>query len=184
MTEIDFSNVHSLDRLTLSKSYKSDLLKNMRLAGSPYVKYNKRVGLGLVNLSIEVKRLIDRNVSELLKKNLSLATDGRFNDLYCDVHVYPKSEEPDAWMEDADPEYQRLYVLVNFVVSIPKTDSLDSMARAAVLSFLQEESWVVDKKLNAARKRLKLWEKLNIDVVILKMILKTARNKQDLSITL
>ena len=165
MTEIDFSDVHSLDRLTLSKSNKSDLLKNMKLAGSPYVKYNKRVGLGLVNLSIEVKRLIDRNVTELLKKNLPLATDGRFNDLYCDVRVYPQSEEPDSWMEDVDPEYQRLYVLVNFVVSIPKTDSLDSMARAAVLSFLQEESWVVEKKLNAARKRLKLWEKLNVDVV-------------------
>jgi hypothetical protein len=137
----------------------------MKLAGMPYIKYNKRVGLGLVNLSIEVKRLIDKNITELLKKQLPVATDGRFNDLYCDVRVYPQSEEPDSWLEEADPEQQRLYVLVNFVLSIPKTDSLDSMARATVLSFFQEESWIVDKKINAARKRVKLWEKLNVDLV-------------------
>lgn len=165
MTEIDFSNVHSLDRLTLGKSSKTDLLKSMKLAGTPYVKYNKRVGEGLVNLSIEVKRLIDRNITDLLKKNLPAATNGRFTDLYCDVHIYPQLEEPDSWMEDLDPDAQRLYVLVNFVVSIPKTDSLDSMARASVLSFFEEESWIIDKKINAARKRVKLWEKLNVDVV-------------------
>ena len=165
MTEINFSDVHSLDRLTLGKSSKTDLLKNMKLAGMPYVKYNKRVGEGLVNLSIEVKRLIDKNITELLKKNLPVATDSRFTDLYCDVHIYPQLEEPDSWMEDVDPEAQRLYVLVNFVVRIPKTDSLDSMARASVLSFFEEESWISDKKINAARKRVKLWEKLNVDVV-------------------
>ena len=163
--EIDFSDVHSLDRLTISPSKKSELVKSMKLAGTPYVKYNKRVGEGLVNLSIEVKRLIDRNITDTLKKQLPVATDGRFHDLYCDVHVYPQLEEPDSWMEDVDPDDQRLYVLVNFVISIPKTDSLDSMSRASVLSFFQEESWVVDKKLNTARKRLKIWEKLNIDVV-------------------
>lgn len=163
--EIDFSEVHSLDRLTLSRSKKTELLKQMKLAGTPYVKYNRRVGEGLVNLSIEVKRLINREITQLLKKHLPVATDGRFHDLFCDVHVYPQIEEPDSWMEDIDADYQRLYVLVNFVISIPKTDSLDSMARASVLSFFQEESWIVDKKLNAVRKRLKLWEKLNIDVV-------------------
>ena len=68
-------------------------------------------------------------------------------------------------MEDIDSNAQRLYVLVNFVLSIPKTDSLDSMARASVLSFFEEESWVGDKKINLARKRAKLWEKLNVDVV-------------------
>jgi hypothetical protein len=165
MTEINFSDVHSLDRLTLGKSKKTDLLKKMKLAGTPYVKYDKRVGLGLVNLSIEVKRLVDRHITELLKKHLPVATDGRFNNLYCDVRVYPQLEEPDSWLEEIDSDWQRLYVLVNFVISIPKTDSLDSMARASLLSFFQEESWVIDKKLNAARKRLKLWEKLNIDVV-------------------
>ena len=51
MAEIDFSNVHSLDRLTLGKSGKTDLLKSMKLAGTPYVKYSKRVSEGLVNLS-------------------------------------------------------------------------------------------------------------------------------------
>lgn len=164
-TDIDFSNLHSLDRLTLGKSNKAELLKSMKLAGTPYVKYNKRVGLGLVNLSIEVKRLIDKNITELLKKQLPVATDGRFNDVYCDVRVYPQSEEPDSWLEEVDPEQQRLYVLVNFVLRIPKTDRLDSMARATVLSFFQEESWIVDKKINAARKRVKLWEKLNVDLV-------------------
>ena len=163
--DIDFSEVHSLDRLTLGKSNKAELLKNMKLAGTPYIKYNKRVGHGLVNLSIEVKRLIDRDVTGLLKKQLPLATDGRFGNLYCDVHIYPQTEQPDSWLEEVDPEQQRLYVLVNFVVSIPKTDSLDSMARASVLSFFEEESWIVDKKINAARKRAKLWEKLNVDLV-------------------
>ena len=163
--EINFSDVHSLDRLTLGKSNKTDLLKNMKLAGAPYVKYNKRVGVGLVNLSIEVKRLIDRNITKMLKKHLPVATDGRFIDLYCDVRIYPQLEQPDSWMEDVDSDTQRLYVLVNFVLSIPKTDSLDSMARASVLSFFEEESWVGDKKINLARKRAKLWEKLNVDVV-------------------
>jgi len=144
--EINFSDVHSLDRLTLGRSNKTDLLKNMKLAGTPYVKYNKRVGEGLVNLSIEVKRLIDRNITGILKKHLPVATDGRFIDLYCDVRVYPQLEEPESLLEDIDPDWQRLYVLVNFVISIPKTDSLDSMARASVLSFFQEESWVIDKK--------------------------------------
>jgi len=165
MTEINFSDVHSLDRLTLGKSKKTDLLKKMKLAGTPYVKYDKRVGLGLVNLSIEIKRLIDRDITALLKKHLPVATDGRFNDLYCNVHIYPQLEEPDSWLEEINSDWQRLYVLVNFVISIPKTDSLDSIARASLLSLFQEESWVIDKKLNAARKRLKLWEKLNIDVV-------------------
>lgn len=163
--QYNFFDVHSLDRLTLGKSKKSALLKYMKLAGKPYVKYNKRVGLGLVNLSIEIKRLIDRNITELLKKHLPVSTDGRFNDLYCDVRVYPQLEEPDSWLEEINSDWQRLYVLVNFVISIPQTESLDSMARASVLSFFQEESWVIDKKLNSARKRLKLWEKLNIDVV-------------------
>lgn len=163
--DIDFYDVHSLDRLTLSKSNTASLLKNMKLAGTPYIKYNKRVGEGLVNLSIEVKRLIDRNVTELLKKNLLLATDGRFTDLYCDVHIYPESEQPDPWLEEENPDQQRLYVLVNFVVSVPKIDSLDSMARACVLSFFEADSWVVDKKINTARNRVKLWEKLNVDVV-------------------
>jgi hypothetical protein len=163
--DIDLYDVHSLDRLTLMKSNATALVKSMKLAGAPYVKYNKRVGLGLVNLSIEVKRLIDRNITALLKKQLHVATDGRFSDLYCDVRIYPESEQPDAWLEEVDPEQQRLYVFVNFVVSIPKIDSLDSMARASVLSFFEENSWVVDKKINAARQRLKLWEKLNVNVV-------------------
>jgi hypothetical protein len=162
---IDLADVYSLDRQTLGRASKAKLLKSMKEGCAPYVPYKKRVGSGLVNLSIEIKRFIDTGLTQKLKAVLPLATDDRFHDLYCDVRVYPNSDEAVPCNKDLGWQVGNLYVFVNFVVSIPEDDSLDSMARATVLSFLQEDSWISDKKITAERKRRKLWQILNIETM-------------------
>jgi hypothetical protein len=52
---------------------------------------------------------------------------------------------------------------VSFVLSIPSDDSLDSMARASLLSMFEEDTW--DSHVKKLGKKAKLRELLNVDTV-------------------
>lgn len=170
---ISNAEIYELDRGTASPTEKARRLKVMASNGNPYKGYEKRVSPALLNASIEIKRLIDQKITPALLSNLGPILDNRFQDVYCDVKVYPNSEqesdfvidEEDGWNDD------NLHVLVNFVVSIPKDDSLDSMARATLLSLFQEEDdWTAsNRQFSKIKKKIKLYKLLNIDVISEKM---------------
>lgn len=167
------SEIYELDRGTASPKEKARRLKILKDNGTPYQGYEKRVAPALVNASIEIKRLIDRKVTPALLSNIGPIMDQRFHDVYCDVKVYPNSDEEDVFTIDEEDGWNKnnLHVLVNFVVSIPKDDSLDSMARATLLSFFQkEDDWTAsDQKISKLKKKLNLFDLLNIDVISEKM---------------
>ena len=170
---VNNSEIHELDRGTASPKEKARRLKILNDNGAPYQSYEKRVAPALVNASIEIKRLIDRKITPALLSNIGQIMDQRFHDVYCDVKVYPNSEDEDEFTVDDQDGFnsKNLHVLVNFVVSIPKDDSLDSMARATLISFFQkEDDWTAsDQKISKLKKKLKLYDLLNIDVISEKM---------------
>jgi hypothetical protein len=171
---ISNAEIYEIDRGTASPSEKARRLKIMAENNNAYKAYEKRVSPALLNASIEIKRLIDQKITPALLSNLGLILDNRFHDVYCDVKVYPNSEEQDAFTiddEESGWNENNLHVLVNFVVSIPKDDSLDSMARATLLSLFQEEEDWTDSNptFSKIKKKLKLYKLLNIDVISGKM---------------
>lgn len=163
------SEMYELDRGTASPKEKLRRLKILADNGTPYQSYSKRVGPGLEGISIELKRLIDRKITPALQENIGTILDNRFPEVYCDVRVYPDSKDEEVFSIDEENGWNddNLHVLVNFVVSIPEDDSLDSMARATLLSFFQkEDDWTAsDPKISKLKKKLKLYELLNIDVI-------------------
>ena len=167
------AEIYELDRGTANPNEKARRLKVMAGNNNPYKTYEKRVAPALLNASIEIKRLIDQKITPALLSNLGPILDGRFHDVYCDVKVYPNSEEQDDFTIDEEGGWNEnnLHVLVNFVISIPKNDSLDSMARATLLSLFQEgDDWTASNtKFSKIKKKIKLYELLNIDVVSEKM---------------
>ena len=168
MDTISMSEIYELDRGTVSPSERSRRLAILKENGTPYKNYTTRVGPGLANMSIEIKRLIDRDITPLLQANINDIMESRFPLVYADVKVYPSTHQEDAFVLDEHPwEEEYLHVLVNFVVSIPKDDSLDTMARATLLSFFNaEEDWTdSDKKIKKLKKKLKLYDLLNIDFI-------------------
>jgi hypothetical protein len=170
---VSYAEIYELDRGTASPKEKARRLKIMADNNDPYKTYEKRVSPALLNASIEIKRLIDQKITPAVLSNLGPILDNRFLDVYCDVKVYPNSEQEDDFSinEENGWNENNLHVLVNFVVSIPKDDSLDSMARATLLSLFQEEDdWTAsDPKVSKIKKKLKLYKLLNIDVISEKM---------------
>jgi hypothetical protein len=169
MIPIDMSEIYELDRGTASPSEKHRRLALLKSIGTPYKSYNARVEKALVNISIELKRRIDQEITPVLQAHINQIMDGRFPKVYADVKVYPNTHQEDKLsLEDNqiwDEEY--LHVFVNFVVSIPKNDSLDTMARATLISFFNsEDDWLdSNSKLNKLKKKLKLYKSLNIDFI-------------------
>ncbi|MBU3617274.1 hypothetical protein [Polynucleobacter sp. JS-Polo-80-F4] len=163
------SEIYELDRGTASPREKARRLKILTDNGTPYQSYAKRVGPGLEGISIELKRLIDRKITPALQENIGAILDKRFPEVYCDVRVYPNSQDEEIFSIDEENGWNddNLHVLVNFVVSIPEDDSLDSMARATLLSFFQKaDDWTAsDPKISKLKKKLKLYDLLNIDVI-------------------
>jgi hypothetical protein len=167
------AEIYELDRGTASPNEKVRRLKVMADNNNPYKTYEKRISPALLNASIEIKRLIDQNISPTLLSNLRAILDERFHDVYCDVKVYPNSEQEDDFSIDDEDGWSEnnLHVLVNFVISIPKNDSLDSMARATLLSLFQKgDDWTASNpKFSKIKKKIKLYDLLNIDVISKKM---------------
>jgi len=161
--------IYELDRGTASPKEKARRLKILADNKTPYKSYEKRVAPALLNASIEIKRLIDRKITPALVANIRPILDDRFHDVYCDVKVYPNSEQKDEFIIDEEGEWDEsnIHVLVNFVISIPEDDSLDSMARATLLSFFnKEDDWTASNlKISKLKNKLKLYELLNINVI-------------------
>jgi hypothetical protein len=78
------------------------------------------------------------------------------------VRLYPQGQELAQWTE-GHWAGERLTVMVAFVLSIPPDDSLDSMARASLLSLFEESSW--DPQVKKLGKKGKLRERLNVDSI-------------------
>ena len=163
-TSFDQTRVRALDRGTLSKKGQKNLLDEMKSLGLDYIGYPKRVGDKLSAAAIEIKRAIDRKVTEKLNKLLPEVTDNRFQKAYSDVKLYPIATV-DEIFEEEDPtaEDKKLLILVNFVIAVPPNDSLDSMATMDILSLFQEEPWNANMK--KISKKNKLYEELNADKI-------------------
>ena len=160
--------IYEIDRGTASPKERSRRLEVLRAAGTPYKTYRTRVSAELVNLSIEIKRMIDQKIMPILSTHLNTITDGRFDFIYSDVRVYPKSPQGSDFPDSDDgSEDDNLYILINIVVSIPKNDSLDSITREIILSFFQkEDSWTSsDKNVSKLKKKIKLFDLLNVNVI-------------------
>lgn len=147
--------IYELDRGTANANEKSRRIQALKSINTPYKSYRKRVGLELENLSIEIKRMIDQKIMPLLSTHISNITDKRFNSAYCDVKVYPRPPQDSDFISSNEIlDNDNLYIFINFVVSIPKNDSLDSLTRAAILSYFQEEDdWTsFDKNASKLKK--------------------------------
>ena len=175
MSQIDWAEYHEIDRGTISTKKRTARIALLESSGKPYVPYEQRVGAGLATAALELKRYIDRLVMPNLRKNISKITEDRFKKVYSDVRIYSaleKDEEYAPWetKKTKKPKKTDIYILINFVLAIPKNDSLDTMARATVNSLFNGSNWLGEnKKISTLDKKTKLSEKMSIDAIMGKL---------------
>ena len=162
MTIDDLYPLFEADRGTLTTSGRNALVKTLQAQGLAYVPYSQRVGVGFVTAASELKRALDTAVLPHFQSVVGAITEQRFSQVYCDVRLYPQGQELTQWTE-GHWAGERLTVLVTFVLAIPPDDSLDSLARASLLSLFEESSW--DPKVKKLGKRAKLGAHLNVDAI-------------------
>jgi hypothetical protein len=162
MTLDDLYPLYDADRGTLSTAGQRSFLKEVQAQGLTYAPYAQRVGPGFATAASELKRALDASVLPAFQDVVGRVTSERFTQAYCDVRLYPQGQELAHWSE-GHWEGERLTVMVAFVLSIPPDDSLDSMARASLLSLFEESSW--DPQVKKLGKKGKLRERLNVDAV-------------------
>ena len=159
------SNMHSLyemDKGTLGESGIKALEDELKEKNLIYKPYPDRAGPGLCAVAAEIKRELDQTVTPALKASLWDMTYERFDNLYCDVRIYPEGEELTLW-DDDDWAGKVLNVLVSFVIAVPPDDKLDSFARLSLVSlFSDDPSESLHDKVDDVYAFKKM---LNIDVV-------------------
>ena len=140
MDELNLYALYEADKGTLSAPGRRHFLKQVQAHGQAYLPYMQRVGPGFATAASEVKRTLDITVLPAFLAVVGRVTGQRFEHAYCDVRLYPQGQELAPWREGRWAG-ARLAVLVSFVLSIPSDDSLDSMARASLLSMFEEDTW-------------------------------------------
>jgi len=159
------SNMHSLyemDKGTLGESGIKALKDELKEKNLTYRAYPDRAGPGLCTVAAEIKRELDQTVTPALKASLWDMTYERFDNLYCDVRIYPEGEELTIW-DDDDWAGKVLNVLVSFVIAVPPDDKLDSFARLSLVSlFSDDPSESLHDKVDDVYAFKKM---LNVDVV-------------------
>ena len=159
------SNMHSLyemDKGTLGESGIKALKDELKEKKLTYRPYPDRAGPGLCTVAAEIKRELDQTVTPALKASLWDMTYERFDNLYCDVRIYPEGEELTIW-DDDDWAGKVLNVLVSFVIAVPPDDKLDSFARLSLVSlFSDDPSESLHDKVDDVYAFKKM---LNVDVV-------------------
>ena len=160
MTLDDLYPLYDADRGTLSTAGQRNFLQEVHAQGLTYAPYAQRVGPGFATAASELKRALDASVLPAFQDVVGRVTGQRFTQAYCDVRLYPQGQELAQWTE-GHWAGERLTVMVAFVLSIPPDDSLDSMARASLLSLFEESSW--DPQVKKLGKKGKLRERLNVD---------------------
>ena len=159
------SNMHSLyemDKGTLGESGIKALKDELKEKNLTYRPYPERAGPGLCTVAAEIKRELDQTVTPALKASLWDMTYERFDNLYCDVRIYPEGEELTIW-DDDDWAGTVLNVLVSFVIAVPPDDKLDSFARLSLVSlFSDDPSESLHDKVDDVYAFKKM---LNVDVV-------------------
>jgi hypothetical protein len=160
MTLDDLYPLYDADRGTLSTAGQRNFLQEVHAQGLTYAPYAQRVGPGFATAASELKRALDTSVLPAFQDVVGRVTGQRFTQAYCDVRLYPQGQELAQWTE-GHWAGERLTVMVAFVLSIPPDDSLDSMARASLLSLFEESSW--DPQVKKLGKKGKLRERLNVD---------------------
>ena len=162
MTLDDLYPLYDADRGTLSTAGQRSFLQEVQAQGLSYAPYAQRVGPGFATAASELKRALDASVLPAFQDVVGRVTGQRFTQAYCDVRLYPQGQELAQWTE-GHWAGERLTVMVAFVLSIPPDDSLDSMARASLLSLFEESSW--DPQVKKLGKKGKLRERLNVDSI-------------------
>ena len=162
MTLDDLYPLYDADRGTLSTAGQRSFLQEVQAQGLSYAPYAQRVGPGFATAASELKRALDAAVLPAFQDVVGRVTGQRFTQAYCDVRLYPQGQELAQWTE-GHWAGERLTVMVAFVLSIPPDDSLDSMARASLLSLFEESSW--DPQVKKLGKKGKLRERLNVDSI-------------------
>jgi hypothetical protein len=172
MSSISWSEYHEIDRGTITFKEKTKRLALLESLGTPYINYEERAGSGISTASLELKRYIDKTIISDFKKNICSITENRFKNIYADVRIYSAIEQDEEFLpwENQKPKKRKktdLFILINFVLAIPKNDSLDSMTRATINSFFGELDWAINnKKIISLQKKLKFSEKLNIITIV------------------
>lgn len=162
MTLEDLYPLFEADRSTISKADRRALINEIQALGLAYLPYWERVGPGFSTAASEVKRALDAAVLPSFQRVLGAVTHERFTQAFCDVRLYPQGKELSQWSA-GNWTGSRLTVMVAFVLAIPDDDSLDSMARASLLSLFEETSW--DPQVKKLGKKAKLRTLLNVDTI-------------------
>jgi len=161
---LDVTKLQEMDRGTLSHKGAKDFKASLTKESKQYTEYFQRVGPGLSNLTIEIKKQLDKDVLPDLVGVLSRMTDGRFTQAFCDVRIYPQSRPFDKWQNLGEWNGEVMDIVVAFVLSVPEDDSLDSMTRMTLLGLFEEDPW--DPDVKKISKKIKLNIKLNVDEVV------------------
>jgi len=162
VTLSNFDYLYEMDKGTLGQSGIEALQRELKENDLTYVPYPDRAGPGLYTVASEIKRELDQTVTPALKASLSDMTYERFDDLYCDVRIYPVGEELTVW-DNNDWAGTVLNVLVSFVIAVPPDDKLDSFARLSLVSlFSDDPSESMHDKVDDVYAFKKM---LNVDVV-------------------
>lgn len=161
---LEVTKLQEMDRGTLSpkgaRAFKASLTKESK----KYTEYFQRVGPGFSNLTIEIKKQLDRKVLPEVLGVLSKITDGRFTQGFCDVRIYPQSRPFDRWLNLGEWNGEVIDIVVAFVLSVPGDDILDSMIRMKLLGLFEEDPW--DPDIKRISKKIRLNKKLNVDEVV------------------
>lgn len=161
---LSLSTLQRLDKGLLSRKEATAFKAEIKRAGNPCKPYFERVGPGLTNACIELKKDLDHEVLPAFTAVLGKLTDDRFTRAYCDVRIYPQSQPFAAWTAPGAWEGETLDVLVSMVLAVPDGDWLDSMTQMTLLGLFEESPWQPEVKKLRKKGRLNL--KLNINTVM------------------
>ena len=133
-------SLYEMDKSTISETWRSEFLENLTDLGISYVEYNQRTPEEIRIVASELKREIDRTVTPRLQDALGKIsmTQDRFNQLYSDIRIYPRTLELQDMTID-EWEGCVLDVYISFVIAVPSEDRLDSFSRMQLISLFSEE---------------------------------------------
>ncbi|MBP80325.1 MAG: hypothetical protein CL926_13775 [Deltaproteobacteria bacterium] len=128
-----------LDLGTLSGNWKSDVEERLRSYKDAFVSYEDRIGPGFLLISSELKRYVDNNITGFLKENIQQLTSGRFENIYCDVRLYPDGREFELY--DAESQWcgSQINAHVTFVIAVPESDKLDIVVGMELQALFEED---------------------------------------------
>lgn len=156
---IDPAILSSYDRNTLTKTEREDFLEEwdhlLPASDNQITPYFQRIGPGLGNVAVELKRVFTRSLMPEFLRILPQVTGNLIKKAFLDVKVYPKGNELGVWQE-MNQWSGELIVVFGFVLELPPGKTLDEETEETLRNLFNEGGPLAEY-LNAKLVEEQMW---------------------------